>query len=194
MVPLSVAALAQDPCVSSATAFRDPHVSFAYGGTADFRGRHNTLYNFLSAPGLAVNVKTEEAMFTLHDGSLTVNGTFLTEAHVVARISPQKVAQASFYSAELDRNGFGWQIINGTCVGRPFKFGHKGHKDCFGLKIAMVYSSGTFQFGEWTISVRGMPSCEGCLIAGPKHRLDVSFTAHGDAPSRDNPHGIIGRG
>ena len=110
MVPLSVAALAQDPCVSSATAFRDPHVSFAYGGTADFRGRHNTLYNFLSAPGLAVNVKTEEAMFTLHDGSLTVNGTFLTEAHVVARISPQKVAQASFYSAELDRNGFGWQI------------------------------------------------------------------------------------
>ena len=34
-------------------------------------------------------------MFTLHDGSLTVNGTFLTEAHVVARISPQKVAKAS---------------------------------------------------------------------------------------------------
>ena len=37
MLPLSVAPLAQDPCVSSKV-FRDPIVNFAYGGRADFRG------------------------------------------------------------------------------------------------------------------------------------------------------------
>lgn len=58
--------------------------------------------------------------------------------------------------------------------------------------MAMSWSSATFAFRDWVVTVRGMPSCEGCLVAGPKHRLDVSFTAHGDAPSRDRPHGIIG--
>ena len=85
MLPVSIAPLAQDPCLpAQALVFRDPHVSFAFGGHADFRGHHNRLYNFLSAPAFAVNVKTEEAVFRLHNGLLTVNGTFLTEAHFVA--------------------------------------------------------------------------------------------------------------
>ena len=62
-----------DPCLA-AKVFKDPHLSFAYGGTADFRGRHNALYNFLSTPRLSVNVRTEEALFQLHDGALMVNG------------------------------------------------------------------------------------------------------------------------
>ena len=56
-----------DPCLA-ANVFKDPHLSFAYGGTADLRGRHNALYNFLSTPRLSVNVRTEEALFQLHDG------------------------------------------------------------------------------------------------------------------------------
>ena len=39
---------------------QDPHLHFAHGGRADFRGQHGAYYNFFSAPGLAVNVKTEE--------------------------------------------------------------------------------------------------------------------------------------
>ena len=45
-----------DAC-PTANGVRDPHLHFAHGGTADFRGRHNALYNFLSAPGIALNVK-----------------------------------------------------------------------------------------------------------------------------------------
>ena len=59
--------------------------------TFAFRGRHNGIYNFLSAPGFAVNVKTEQAVFTIHEGALTINGTFLTEAHVVAEMSHQRL-------------------------------------------------------------------------------------------------------
>ena len=99
-------------------------------------------------------------------------------------------------------------MVNGTCVGRPFKFGFHGKKDCFGLKIAMDYSSATFELGNWTVTVKGVPSCDevnnhgtiklqsdvnDCLIKGPAHRIDVGFTARGDAPARDRPHGIIGQ-
>ena len=50
---------------ASAIVIKDPHLNFAFGGKADFRGRHNALYNFLSTPSLSVNVKIEEAIFTL---------------------------------------------------------------------------------------------------------------------------------
>ena len=195
MLPLSIAPLGE--CVSQAQVFRDPIVNFAYGGRADFRGRDNALYNFLSAPDLSVNVKTEEAVFFAHHGLLTVNGTFLTEAHITAQLSPQKFATASFWASELDPSNFGWQVINGTCVGRPFKFGFHGKKDCWGLKMAMDHSSATFELGNWMVTVKGMHSCDtghDCLIKGPAHRIDVGFTARGDAPARDLPHGIIGAG
>ena len=57
----------------------DPHLGFAHGGEADFRGRHGVYYNFFSAPGFGVNVKTEESRFFLHGNKLTVDGTFITE-------------------------------------------------------------------------------------------------------------------
>ena len=60
----------------------------------------------------------------------------------------------------------------------------------------MEHSSATFELGNWTVTVRGMPSCDtgkDCLIQGPQHRIDVGFTARGDAPARDKPHGIIGQ-
>ena len=55
----SGASVAED---SSGGADKDPHLAFPHGGTADFRGRDGVFYNFLSAPGLAVNIKTEESL------------------------------------------------------------------------------------------------------------------------------------
>ena len=131
MLAFSTAALpAQDPpChVQRATVFRDPHLNFAHGGRADFRGRHNAVYNFLSLPKISVNVRTEETIFTLHNGALIINGTFLTEAHIITRFAHQRSAFASFWASELDVQNFGWQVVNGSCAGRPFKFGHRGSK------------------------------------------------------------------
>ena len=70
-----------DPCsgMYRAKVIKDPHIDLAHGGRADFRGGNNTLYNFLSTPGLSVNVRMEEALYSLHDGKLLVNGTYMTE-------------------------------------------------------------------------------------------------------------------
>ena len=94
-----------------------------------------------------------------------VNGKFLTEAHVlVAEMPHQRRAVASFWASELDAQQQGWQVVNGSCTGRRFKFGRKGRKTCFELEMAMTYSSATFELGGWTMTVHGMPSCRGCLV------------------------------
>ena len=108
MLPLCTAPLASEACDLSAKVFRDPHINFAFGGSADLRGHHNAVYNFLSAPGFSVNVKTEAAVFKMHGGALTINGTFLTEAHITAQLSPQKLATASYWASELDPNEQLW--------------------------------------------------------------------------------------
>ena len=41
-----------DPCAGRyvAKVIKDPHWDLASGGRADFRGKHKSLYNYLSAP------------------------------------------------------------------------------------------------------------------------------------------------
>jgi len=186
---------ATDPCVLHGEANRDPHLHFAHGGRADFRGKDGQLYSFLSAPGLAVNVKTENAEFRMNNNQLVVHGSFITEAHVVARSEGSKSAfvNASFWARELTSPGednWGWQAITGFCGKQPFKFGRRGSKTCFGLAIRMRYFSATFAKGGWTIHVRGNHVYD--RVAGPMHRLDISFSAaRGEA--RSLPHGIIGQ-
>ena len=72
---------------------QDPHLSLPRGGRADFRGRDGQYYCFLSAPRLAINIKTEDATFrlyNLHDkgGTLVVEGSFITEARAAMWRSP----------------------------------------------------------------------------------------------------------
>ena len=50
------------PPSTPATAHHDPHLHFAHGGRADFRGRDGLYYSFFSAPDFAVNVRIEVAM------------------------------------------------------------------------------------------------------------------------------------
>ncbi|EOD12528.1 hypothetical protein EMIHUDRAFT_247406 [Emiliania huxleyi CCMP1516] len=159
---------------------------------ADFRGRNGAYYNFFSAPRLTVNVKTEDASFRLHGGKLIVHGSFLTEAHIVASSSNISApARASFFAHSLNDENWGWNVINGTCKHRHFQFGRSGFKQCGDLRIEMAFSHATFNLGNWTITVRGNHVYS--WISGPKHRVDVSFSARGDAATRSLPHGIIGQ-
>ena len=50
------------------------------------RRRDGQLYNFFSAPGLSVNLKTENASFKMNADQLAVDGSFLTEAHMTALV------------------------------------------------------------------------------------------------------------
>ena len=175
---------------------RDPHINFAHGGRADFRGRNGRYYCFLSAPNLAVNVRTEESEFTLHGGKLVVNGSFISEVHLVARVGgkKRKWANVSYWAKELGDGNWGWRQVSGTCGGgAPFRLGKGGYRTCEELEISVKMSSVDFVLRgrNWSTTVRGNRVYD--RISGLNHRLDVSFNALGDAAARDLPHGIIGQ-
>jgi len=190
---LHTTARTMPPCSAiGAHAFRDPHLVLARGGRADFRGRDGHLFAFFSAPGLAVNVKTEEATFGL--GNLTVNGSFITEAHVVARVggAKRKWANASFWASELNAFNTGWQFVNGSCGGRLFWMGLGLQRRCEELSIGIKYSSATFSVRGWSITVRG--NSVHSSTAGARHRLDLSLSADSrGVAARSLPHGILGQ-
>ena len=176
---------------------QDPHLHFAHGGRADFRGRHGRLYSFFSAPGLAVNLKTENATFPLDrklDGSppLIVHGSFVTEAHVVARVGgdKRKLANFSFWASRLGENNWAWDVVTGSCGGHKFKLGKGGRKACEEAVASVAMAHATFTIGDVSVVVKGSPTH---AIAGPSHRLDVGFTLHGDYAARSLPHGIFGQ-
>ena len=62
----------------------DPHLHFAHGGEADFRGEDGYLYAMLHHSGLAVNVLFEACAFFLSDLVLKVRGTFVTDVFIKA--------------------------------------------------------------------------------------------------------------
>ena len=56
-------AVFDDPCAgATARSRQDPHLDLAHGGSADFRGKDQGWYNYLSTPGLSVNARFEEAL------------------------------------------------------------------------------------------------------------------------------------
>lgn len=171
----------------------DPHLSFARGGRADFRGRNGRYYNFLSAPGLALNVKTENSTFTLHEGALTVEGSFITEVHLAAIVggSRRKWANVSFWASELNEFNTGWHVVNGTCgAGAPFALGMGDARSCGELAIDVSFASVSLQIRNWTVVARGNHVYG--HVAGPTHRIDLDLKARGNAPST-LPHGMLGQ-
>jgi len=65
----------------------DPHLHFADGGEADFRGEDGAVYNMLSHTNISVNGAWEMASFLLplHWGGMKVRGSFVTDAYVVIK-------------------------------------------------------------------------------------------------------------
>jgi len=191
------------------SARRDPHLFFAHGGRADFRGRNGQLYNFFSMPAFSVNVRTEDATFVVRDGLLSVDGSFFTEMHIAALVgwnvqpaagmqdgssrlrSGQKWANLSFWASELGEQNWGWRLVNGTCGGHKFKLGKGGYRRCESLEMEVDMASATFSLANWTVSVQGN-KVHG-WVSGPRHRLDLAFRAKGQGAARYLPHGIVGQ-
>ena len=55
----------------------------------------------------------------------------------------------------------------------------------------MGHSSATFTLRNWSFSVHGNHVYD--RISGPQHRLDIGFSAKGDAAARSLPHGLVGQ-
>ena len=96
---------------------KDPHLTLAYGGAADFRGRDGAFYAFVSSPRSVVNVKTQDARFMLK--GLLVEGSFLTEVHAVGTTAKGRRFTVSFRASDLDEHHTSsTRMVNGAAIVR----------------------------------------------------------------------------
>ena len=174
-----------------ATSYGDPHLNFAEGGQADFRGRNDTWYALFSAPGLQFAAKTIDTDFLLPRGGerkrpLLVHGSFFVEGAWTI------FAKGRLLGVSVDARNVGFTVFDGN----------KG--DRRGLREGLDGLAG--------LRRRGRPQAEHALrqrgrVADQRHaeaaRLDcrrVQVAAgfgRRPAPSRGRkfrfPHGLLGQ-
>ena len=185
-----------DPAVAPAVGVRqDPHLALAYGGRADFRGVNGTLYAAVSSRDAALNVKTEDAVFTLRE--LVVRGSFITEAHLVARTLAGRALRISFVAAEMNANGWSHTLVKGDCAGEALVLGPHAAAQCDEMEFRVDLASLAVSTADWRFDLAGQPVYG--RISGPTHRVDLKVVAltddaEGAADDAEGAaHGIVGQ-
>jgi hypothetical protein len=210
------------PPSSIAKAQGDPHIHFAHGGQADFRGKNDTFYALLSAPGYQFAALTSDTDFLLPRPQL-VHGSFFSRAAWTLRgrsgalygvLSDASEVSFTVYnlSARVDRS-----ISNGTSPQKQTGTANDAHlygtvlsqtrgvwKQWWHDGIRVFYKQSTIyvRSGGWEVNATRRPVYH--WIGGPsKWRFDfsmrpfdgtVGFEAHhGEASKTCFPHGIIGQ-
>jgi hypothetical protein len=172
-----------------ACAAKDPHLTLAHGGHADLRGTNKALYSFLSAPNLALNVRTRDSLFRL--GQLNVDGSFITEAHIVARTLTGKLLRLTYDAERLTQVGTSHDMVNATCGdGGAALLETQSALECEEIRVSIDWSTLVVEAVHWRLTVAGQPVHD--RLAGPHHRLDLSVAALVDEASL-GAHGIIGQ-
>jgi hypothetical protein len=206
-------ALGADVPAAVASVVGDPHLALPHGGRADFRGEDGAIFNFLSAKGVSLNVVTKFADFELHDADhphhKNVHGSFLTQAHIVARTNLGKTVHASYYAEVIGATNIAF--VNGTVEDAPgpkarlpgdFKLGPKANMAVDDVSMTTDYSSlhlltPEFQIVVTPINLRQEEWGRALErnVNGVHHRLDVQIKLRVPEDLLTvAPHGIIGQG
>ena len=171
---------------------QDPHLTLAYNGKADFRGHNNTCYNFVSSPGVSLNVRTTDAKFRLRQ--LTVEGSFITEVYIVMVTEKGRYFNVSYDAQQLNSQGFSWTGIRGSCARPenrgPFILRPHAKKICDDMTAMVDYATLKIYGASWYFEVRGRNVYN--RIEGPHHRLDLHMKTSANLEQM-RPHGIIGQ-
>jgi hypothetical protein len=160
----------------------DPHLHFAAGRRADFRGVPGTRFALLSAPGLAANVLIEAADFML--GNATIHGTYMTE--LTMRCGE---AFLSHNATNATAWGFGWESTRLQCGSQAAtQYVHPYEARRCGARTGVVvsYATATFQCGAWTVMSTVQPVAR--YVSGASRNLDIKVTG---PPFK--AHGLIGQ-
>jgi hypothetical protein len=170
-------------------ASRDPHVTLAYGGNADFRGADNKIFNFLSGPGVSVNVMTQTSIFKLQE--LVVNGTYITKVYFNINTADGQSYHLTYDADELNNDLVSYTMVTASCgQSKPYSFGLHGKHSCSEIEAHVDFNTLHVVTPQWEIRVRGQPIYN--RVSGPMHRLDVAFESLVAVESL-SAHGIIGQ-
>jgi len=173
----------------------DPHLVFANGGRADFRGSDRANFVFLSSPGYQFAPYFQEAHYFWHNPMLAkqlVHGTFMTGAHWVIRTSAGKTLRMS--TDAMQSGEINMTIDN---VSSPVKRWSTRTVDDVTIKTRMLSVNVTTAM--WTVNATAKYIYGQCQADGSPRswwkekqlkRLDIFI--RGAFPQVD-AHGIIGQ-
>lgn len=189
------------PCTPAAASVQnDPHFVGGHGGTADFRGKHNTLFNLLSHKNISVATLFREAKYT-DDMHRSVYGTYMTKAYVNVLTTLNTTLHITYEAGEVEPKHatIAWvkdgkevratELVSGD-EATEGNVKVKVEPTTQGLKMTVT------QLGRWTIeSSTAQYFDESNGINRNMHRVDIkvrtlSPTVEAEAVS---PHGIIGQ-
>ena len=167
----------------------DPHLHFAHGGSADFRGKHNCYFAILSVPGLSFSLKTVNTTFLLPMPQL-VHGSFFVDAAFIINPQPHSNLKASrmYIFASAETPGFSVHlndkmVYNTTSVWKRFI--------AYNTSVLMKQSSLVVSSAEWEMTVTRKPIYN--FISGPtRWRYDVGVKDIA-AEHTVSPHGLLGQ-
>jgi hypothetical protein len=175
----------------------DPHIHFAHGGYADFRGINNTLFAMLSAPGVQFAVRTMDTVFLLPRPQL-VHGSFFTEASWIVRGE----TSGKLYGIIAKSDNVGFQVFDiktNTLVASKQGIWQQWWVD--GIRAYSKQATVYVRSSGWEVNVTRQPIYN--YISGPSHwRFDISMRKldntffsryHGKSSSTCYPHGILGQ-
>ena len=165
----------------------DPHLHFAHGGTADFRGRNDVWYVVHSSPGLQFAAMTREASFLL-PGAQLVHGSFFTRAAFTLRGKNN-----ALYAVSVDADEVGFRVVDksGQIVGKA-ESAWRGWK-ADGYALSTKQSSTILSTPEWEILLTRKPVYN-ALPNAPEWRFDIAIRCLvGEAELTCFPHGLIGQ-
>ena len=158
---------------------------FANGAKADFRGENNTHFAFVSYPGLALNIKIQEATFVYRN--TTVDGTFMTAAYMTGRTESNTTVKFAHSAFRANRDNWGWKMVELYCGPKHMYVFPHFTRHCDDFHVSVDVSSSRVQFKQWKFEFRTNKVFR--RKNGTEHRLDVKL----NGPKTPVSHGILGQ-
>ncbi len=189
-------------CATSGTAssHADPHLRFAHGGRADFRGVDGTHYALLSAPGVSFAAETRDTDFLLPK-PLLVHGSFFTRASWVLR----DTADGTAYGVASSASEVGFEVYALRQPAPVLVSANRGvWTEWARGRLRAYYKQATLfvRANGWEMNVTRQPIYN--PVRGPSRwRLDIAMRVlgghtgleakHGTASETCFAHGLIGQ-
>lgn len=176
----------------------DPHLYFAKGGTADFRGKNGTTYALLTAPGVHFAGVTEDSSFLLPRPQL-VHGSFWKHAEWVVR-----GISGALYGITTSAREVGFKVYNISHHTPKLTQKYSGvWKQWWSDGIRVYYKQATIyvRAGGWEMNATRHPIYLP-VDNGSPWRFDIAIRKlddtvfsllHGAASATCFPHGILGQ-
>ena len=175
----------------------DPHLHFAHGGRADFRGSNGTYFALLSAPGVHFSAMTVDTVFLLPRPQL-VHGSFFTAVAWTVRGTSGRV-----YGVESSAGAVGFRVVdpkqqNSVLVSRS---GVWQQWAADGVRAVYKQATVYVRTNGWEANATRKPVYN--YVSGPSQwRFDITIRplggtgleAEAGSPSKTCfPHGLVGQ-